>query len=332
LLDKRSVVEYLVGRGILPPQRGVANVEVLGGGVSNVVMLVEAGNHRFIVKQPRGRLLVQDEWLAHPDRVLAEARAITLVRTSTPDAAPAVVDLDSARRVLTLQAAPREWRSWKETLLEGTVDDLVGQRLGLLLGTWHRAGTSQVGGVPELEDLKAFRELRIEPFHRTVALKHPELAAQLDAATRPLLSGGPNRTLVHGDFSPKNVLVGLDGLWVIDFEVAHIGDPVFDLAFLVAHLVLKSLHRPGCAGAYRACAASFLDTYAHTAGPRFIPVEDSLGLQAGCLLLARVDGKSPAEYLTEPERVAAWGLGLRLVNDRVHPLSVWPLPGQGGPS
>jgi hypothetical protein len=178
----------------------------------------------------------------------------------------------------------------------------------------------------ELRDLEIFEQLRIEPFHRTVASRHPELAPRVNFAAEALVAV-PGRCLVHGDFSPKNVLVGAEGLWVIDFEVAHVGNPVFDLAFLLAHLILKSIHRPGSAAAYRDCAAQFLQFYEESAGEEFMPSDESLSLHVGCLLLARVDGKSPAEYLTTPERKGAWRVGASFVKDPAHPLSRWPYAG-----
>ena len=104
---------------------------------------------------------------------------------------------------------------------------------------------------------------------------------------------------VHGDYSPKNILVGGDEPWVIDFEVVHLGDPVFDLAFMLNHLLLKSLHRPELADALKQCARAFFAGYEAEAPTELIPDGRYLRGHVGCLMLARVDGKSPAEYLTE---------------------------------
>jgi aminoglycoside phosphotransferase (APT) family kinase protein len=121
--------------------------------------------------------------------------------------------------------------------------------------------------------------------------------------------------IVHGDFSPKNVLVGRGPeLWVIDFEVAHIGDPAFDVAFLLCHLMLKSLHRPQLAAEYDRCAVDFASTYQAGARPEVAPSWEYVLGHVGCLLLARVEGKSPAEYLTEEERSRALRFGEILVS------------------
>jgi len=210
-------------------------------------------------------------------------------------------------------------------LLDGVIDPAVGCRLGRLLGRWHRASSEHLGELEEFSDLEVFQQLRTEPFHRTVANRHPGLEPFISRALEALLRR-PGRCLVHGDFSPKNVLVGVGELWVIDFEVAHLGDPVFDLAFLLSHLILKSVHRPAAATAYRECAAQFLESYENEAVAELVPTDESLALQVGCLVLARVDGKSPAGYLTLDEQKSAWEVGLKLVRSLEHPLSAgaWP--------
>src|SRR5699024_9790070 len=118
--------------------------------------------------------------------------------------------------------------------------------------------------------------------------------------------------LVHGDLSPKNVLVGDGRVWIIDFEVAHRGEPRFDLAFLLCHLLLKSVHQPARATAHAAAARAFVDAYRSVPDAPGGIVDAVLSAHVGCLLLARVFGKSPAEYLTETDRrrVAALGTGM----------------------
>jgi len=305
----------------MPHDCAEARLSELGGGVSSVVLLVEMGDDRFVVKQPRKQLLVKDEWLAKPERALTEAEALRFAHDLTADAVPLLLDVDAQACTLTMSAAPAAWRPWKELLLEGIVDPSTGRRLGKLLGGWHRSSSQSLSQLSALDDLDVFEQLRIEPFHRTVASRHPELAPRIAFAIESLVER-PGRCLVHGDFSPKNVLVGDEGLWVIDFEVAHVGNPVFDVAFLVAHLILKSVHKPALADAYRGCAAQFLEGYENSAGSEFL-ASDSLGLQVGCLLLARVDGKSPADYLTVPERARAWDIGLGYLQHSDHPLSIW---------
>lgn len=287
--------------GVIPADAPATAVE-LSGGVSCESVAVRSGGLHVVVKRALPRLLVEAEWLASEGRLAIEATALRLVASLTPDAVPPVIALGEDGRRLVVGHAPDGWRDWRSLLLEGVVDPAVGARLGTLLGTWQRATTAV--RLPELESQTGFTELRIDPFHLTVARKHPELADRIESVTRRLLT--TQQCLVHGDFSPKNVLVGDDGLWVIDWEIAHVGDPVFDVAFLCSHLLLKSIHRRRDAELHREAAAAFLAAY----GDRD---EHWLVANVGCLLLARVDGKSPAPYLREDERRTTRELGRALL-------------------
>lgn len=123
--------------------------------------------------------------------------------------------------------------------------------------TWHREEYRA------LDDRELFEQLRLDPYLVTCQARRPEHADALQRVLDRLR--GRRDCLVHGDFSPKNVLVGEGGLWVLDHEVGHIGDPQFDLAFMLSHLVLKAVHRPDRAAAYRACGEAFLGAYAGAA-------------------------------------------------------------------
>ena len=295
-LSSVNVRSYLADRGILD----VETVTELTGGVSSSVFLAEGSGRRVVVKQALERFKVADDWLVPRERVLAEAEALELMGRLAPGSVPRVLDLDPATFTLTVEAAPEDWRPWKSLLLEGEVDPTVAARLGELLRVLHSANA-------DLGSAESFDAQRVDPYFRTIQRRHPESAAAVDAYVERLLAA--RRCLVHGDYSPKNVLVGGDGLWVIDWEVTHRGDPAFDLAFLLNHLALKTIHRPQDAGAYAACSDAFVDAYGEVDDVRYV-----LGL-VGCLMLARVDGKSPAEYLTEPEREHARSHAIALLSD-----------------
>jgi 5-methylthioribose kinase len=301
---QEDILGHLARRGLIPAAEG--RVAPLGGGVSGDVFAVDAAGLRLVVKRPLARLRVEAEWLADDVRIVTEARALRLAGDVTPGVVPRVVDLDAEQRVLVMEAAPAGWRNWRDELLAGRVDTSVARRLGEALSRWHAA----TAAAPDVRDRfpsnDVFVQLRIDPFHRTVAGRHPDLAAAIEQVADGLLR---SRTcLVHGDFSPKNVLVGADGAWVLDWEVAHVGDPVFDVAFLCAHLVLKSVHRPADAGRYRDAMLDFLAAYG--------PVDDAaLVANTGCLLLARVDGKSPAAYLSDAERASVSQLAARMLRE-----------------
>ena len=270
------------------------------------MIAVRSDSRDLVVKQSLPRLRVAQEWHAKRERVLTEARALTLAAELTPAHVPAVVDVDPVRYAIVIERAPSSWSPWKEQLLAGVANPSTGRRLGEVLAAWH-ASTSGEGAREAFGDHEAFDQLRVDPFYRTVARRWPQLGATIEEYVDTMLS---RRTcLVHGDYSPKNVLVG-DGLWVVDFEVAHAGDPSFDVAFMLTHLLLKSIRRPAESGAYLACGRAFVDAYRDRPWP--LDLAYVLG-HVGCLALARVDGKSPVEYLDERGRECARAAGRRLL-------------------
>jgi 5-methylthioribose kinase len=303
------VGSYLRSRGLLPAGCTV-HVTELGGGVSNAVLGVEFDDFSCVVKQSLPRLRVEEEWLAKRERAVTEARALALAESLLPEAVPGVLDLDQDRCIFTIERAPLTWRTWKEHLLQGNADTAVARHVASLLATWHM-GTRGNAVAEEFADREGFEQLRIEPYYLAVARAHPDLAELVDSHVERLLQ--PGRCVVHGDYSPKNVLVHGQSLWIIDFEVAHFGNPVFDLAFMLNHLFLKALHRPTAATGYLSCATAFWRTYVDSVPEDLVPdVRDTLG-QVACLMLARVDGKSPAEYLSAIERKRARSLGRQLL-------------------
>jgi hypothetical protein len=304
-LDDDAVIRHLRRRGVVTPEMPV-EVRSLPGGVSGEVRAVLAPGLDAVVKQAHEELLVEDDWFADEQRLVTEGWALRLAGDLTPDAVPKVIDLDPRTHTLVMQRAPRLWCNWRSELLAGRVDPEIGARLGELLGGWHRETASRPELLAAFQDDTSFVQLRIDPFHRTVIERHPELAEPIEAVIERLMTR--RSCLVHGDFSPKNILVGEDGLWVLDWEVAHVGDPDFDLAYLICHLTLKAVHRPGDAPGYRATAQRFLAAYGRTP-------DEHLAANVACLLLARVDGKSPADYLTEPERDQVRELGKRMLRE-----------------
>ncbi len=285
-----------------------------------MVLAVRAEGLHVVVKQALPRLRVADEWLAKRERAVAEAAALRLAGELAPGAVPRVLDVDEEECALVVEHAPVGWQNWKELLLAGHADPAVARRLGHLLAIWQE-GTS---GDIELDGADVFEQLRVDPYHRTVMRRAPELSAAVGAYVERMLA--TRLCLVHGDYSPKNVLAGDDGLWVIDFEVAHLGDPAFDVAFMLNHLLLKAIHRPGSASAYEECSHAFVSAY-RTLVPTMLAPEPRYVLgQVGCLMVARVDGKSPAEYLGEEERGAARRFGQELLLDPPETLEqVWAL-------
>ena len=317
-----SARDHLVRRGLLVPSASVT-VTPLPGGVSSDIVAVRGGGSGFVVKRALPQLRVSQQWLADNDRVVAEAAALKLAGELRPGTVPVVIDLDEATYTLTLELAPDTWRNWRHDLLEGRGDTAAARELGRALAVWH-GETADHARVPQrLHDSCAFVQLRIQPFYGAIASHHPDLAPRIDELARALLE---RRTcLVHGDFSPKNVLTGDHRVWVLDWEAAHVGDGMFDVAFLITHLILKTVHRPHAAAVYRDIATEFLVAYGDVPCTRE-SLRSALVPNVGCLMLARVDGKSPAEYLSsgDAERVRRAARQV-LQQPLEHVLDIWKL-------
>lgn len=310
--DAPDVVAHLRARGLIG--EGAAEVRELSGGVSNDVIAVDAPGVSVVVKRALERLRVAEEWLADSGRVISEAKALQAAAGYQPHHVPPVLDIDETARVIVIGRAERDAHEWKADLLRGQVDTRVAGEMGEILAGWHR----ETAGDPDISQafgsVRAFEELRVDPFYRWVAQRHPDLAPRIESVVERM--SNTRNCLVHGDFSPKNVLVGPSSTWIIDWEVAHYGDPSFDVAFLVTHLLCKALFRPASAEEYRDAASEFLHAYGDSIGTTTPALDQRhLTAQTACLLLARMDGKSPVPYLDEPARERGRALARAALGD-----------------
>lgn len=217
-----------------------------------------------------------------------------------PDAVPQVIDLDRERLTFTMSCAPDGGEVWKDALLRGDVDVVVAARAGELLAAVHRESAGEPRLAARFDDLMPLIEGRIDPYHRSAARAHPDLAHLIDADVERLTTR--RRALVLGDYSPKNLIAYSDHVLALDFEVAHWGDPAFDTAFMLTHLIAKAVHRRGeGSDAYVSAARAFWRTYRAHAGSLGATEADTV-TELGVLLLCRVDGKSKLEYLSPDDR------------------------------
>jgi hypothetical protein len=200
---------------------------------------------------------------------------------------------------------------WKARLLGCDVDLTTARRVGQLLGQMHRRTSGRADLAKQFDDREYLFDLRIRPYHQRVAERQPRLAAAINSVAERMLED--RQCLVHGDFSPKNLLTDGPAVVILDCEVAHWGDPRFDVAFCLSHLLLKTLHSAGCPDRLAEATAAYLNAYAVDGLP---VLDDELSRATGCLVLARVIGDSPVEYLVTPGlRDAAFRLGESLLLD-----------------
>jgi 5-methylthioribose kinase len=297
-LDPSSAREYIaVTCGLDPASLDVRELE---GGVSNTVLLIEHPGERLVLKQSRPRLEVQEDWLSDRGRILREASALQVLSRHLPEGSiPRVLSVDSENYAYIMTAAPGGAETWKDRLLRGDRAQDVAERSGSILARIIKASQESQEIRSHFADLRIFDQLRLDPYYRTTASRNRDVAAYFQALVSEYQEHA--RCLVHGDWSPKNFLVsGKSDIMAIDFEAVHYGDPAFDAAFLLNHLLLKSFYMPEKAGNLGEAALRFWEAL-YDEAPPYAGFERMILTHLPALLLARIDGKSPAEYITEPD-------------------------------
>jgi 5-methylthioribose kinase len=299
LLTADTVLAYLIEKKIISAS-DQAEVEVLTGGVSNVVLAITTKNQKIVLKQALAELMVAQKWEADQRRAIVEANAIALFHKLSPDQVPNLVFLDPERFILILDRVPVGSTVWKSDLLDGVINPDIAEVLGRTLAQWHNFGEKDKEARLQFMEDSLFEQLRIDPFYRFVAAKNETLKPVISQLINEL--EGDKTTIVHGDFSPKNIMVGMDDqVYILDFEVTHVGNPVFDLAFLLAHLLCKKFRtdEPLEVKLLGASAERFINAY-----EVIRPFASSLSLHTALIALARVEGKSPVNYLNSNKQSA----------------------------
>jgi len=311
--DITALKSFLLGAGLIESDEEIETRPLLGG-VSSDIHLVRAPRGLFVVKRALAQLRVEGEWFAPVVRSSHEAAYLRVAQQLLPGLCPDLLDHDPETGYIAMQyLEPDDYALWKTQLLDGRVDIEVAGNVGGSLGRFHAAAAANPDLADEFETTAEFKSLRLDPYFETLPAKHPQVATRISELVAMLLAN--RRTLVHGDVSPKNILVADDSSVVfLDAECAWWGDPAFDLAFCLNHLVLKTFMGSDSIRALAASAEALADRYfAH------VDWEDpgDLAKRAAALLpalmLARVDGLSPVEYFDDEQKSAVRVFALDLL-------------------
>ena len=299
-----EIAECLVAKG-LAADASRLTFTPLTGGVSSDIWKVSGGDSVVCVKRARDRLAVDAVWDVPVERNHFEAEFLRVVSAEVPGFAPDLLaEVETQGLIVLPFLDDAQWTVWKPRLLTGDVDVEVARRVGAHLGRLARVTRGRSDLAARFDTGALFEALRLDPYLRECARKHPDLAPVLTALADA--TAGHREALVHGDVSPKNILVDDRSIPVIlDAECAWYGDPAFDLAFVLNHLLLKSVFRPDAAGALRIAIDTMMQGRAAAEDDaEVMPVLNRATALLPALLLARIDGKSPVEYLTDPQAQA----------------------------
>jgi aminoglycoside phosphotransferase (APT) family kinase protein len=291
--------------------------EPLTGGVSSDIWRIDLPAGPICVKRALPRLRVAADWQAPIERNRYEARWMQVANQAVPGAAPALLGQDEESGTLAMAYLPPErYPLWKTRLRSGSVDPAFAAAVGGALVRIHAATAARPSLAGDFPTDRIFHDIRLEPYLTQTGRAHPDLAERMQALTGTTLAN--KLALVHGDTSPKNILCGPDGPVFLDAECAWWGDPAFDLAFCLNHLLLKCLWVP--AGRAALFASFQAMTAAYLPGVTWEPpaaLETRAAHLLPALFLARVDGKSPVEYITtDDDRDRVRKVARRLLADR----------------
>jgi aminoglycoside phosphotransferase (APT) family kinase protein len=285
-----AIEDWLVRSGLARADEKIT-VTPLTGGVSSDILRVDLAGGPICVKRALSRLKVAALWEAPLERNHYEAEWLRIAAEVDPGCVPKLL----AERDGIFAMEFLQYPVWKEMLRQGIADASFAADVGKALKSIHAATRSKPEIAARFPTDAIFHAIRIEPYLLATAEQHPDLAGKInELAERTATS---KSCLVHGDVSPKNILVGSNGPVFLDAECAWYGDPAFDLAFCLNHLLLKCLWVPAAAAKFLQCVDALAESYSPDDD-----VERRTASLLPALLLARVDGKSPVEYLNSSDK------------------------------
>jgi aminoglycoside phosphotransferase (APT) family kinase protein len=280
-------------------QSGSLTGAPLTGGVSSDIWRIDTEQGPVCAKRALPKLRVAPDWRAPIERNLYEARWMHVANEAHRGCTPRVLGQHPALGVLVMSyLPPSEYQLWKQSLRDGQVDLSTARAVGTVLARIHNFSAARPQLAQQFATDAIFFAIRLEPYLLATAQRHPGLAAALEQLVE--VTRTHTVALVHGDVSPKNILIGAPGPVLLDAECAWWGDPAFDLAFCLNHLLLKCLWNSAAHAAFFAAFDALSATYLQAVEwePRSEIERRAAALLPG-LFLARIDGKSPVEYVTE---------------------------------
>lgn len=274
-------------------------VTPLTGGVSSDIVRVDLAGGPICIKRALPKLKVKAEWRAPVERNRFEFEWMKIAAAIVPDAVPRILGEDTQAGMFAMEfLPPARYPVWKAQLRDGTIEPETAAEVASRIAAIHAATAGRLDIAQTFSTDHIFHPIRLEPYLSATAARHPQCAERLESLVRVTLA--TKRALVHGDVSPKNILVGPRGPVFLDAECAWYGDPAFDLAFCLNHLLLKCLWRPQWTGRYLDCYGTLAATYLENVGwEPAVDIEARAAHLLPGLFLGRVDGKSPVEYITE---------------------------------
>ncbi len=295
-------------------------VEMLTGGVSSDVMLINSGGKAFVLKRALPKLRVKDQWYADVRRNQTEYDCLRFLGHILPESVPTVLHHNPTLNYFCMEYLGSDYSNYKTMLLSGDQQPTIARRAAYILAVLHQRSWHNEQTAANFETTDQFWSLRLDPYLVTAARRNAALRKELTSEADRIAA--TRVALVQGDFSPKNILVGEHRLVILDCEAAWYGDPAFDVAFFLNHFMLKAVHLLQWCNGFLSLAEEAWRSYQQTLGvTRTNSIDKRVARLLPMLMLARVDGKSTVEYLgDEPKRTLIRNFAHQQILDRSHGL------------
>ncbi len=284
---------YLFAKGLISSDEDF-EISTLTGGVSAQTIYIDKKDP-LVIKQALPQLKTRSEWFSDPARILIENAGLQWLYEHLPrGSVPQPISCDEENHLLIMEGIPPPSDNLKTLLLNGIINESYIESFGKLLGMIHQKGLKNSDVAKSFQNRDFFINLRIEPYYEYTGENLPQFRAFFADLIQSTLD--QQITIVHGDYSPKNVLIKDERLVLLDHEVMHYGDPAFDVGFSLTHFLSKANHLSN--PAFIDLALRSWNSY------RSIFAYDEENFEERCVkhllgcMLARVHGKSPLEYLS----------------------------------
>ena len=303
--------------GLLIPKIKFESIKITEGVSSDIWYVKTETGFEFCIKRALKKLTVKEDWYAPISRSNFEASYFKACHNVNPRSFPKILGHDKKNYILAMEwFKPKKYILWKKQLLDVAFDIKDGVSISDILNKKHSYFNNKFNFKKEFENDKTFYDIRIEPYIIFTSKSYPEHKNYFIDAAKSLVSN--KKTLIHGDFSPKNILIGPDFPVILDAETACWGDPIFDLAFCNNHIILKSILNSTNKKKYMLLSKEFIENYINKINwedkNSFI---DRFFKLVPLLILARLDGKSPIEYFQDKHVKKARTLSLKVLNNKI---------------
>ncbi len=314
--NPKTLSNYLFKHNLINEEERLS-CKVLTGGVSAKTIYVEK-SRPVVIKQALQRLKTKSDWFSDPARILIENLGLNWLYKNLPQGSiPQPIFCDEENHLLIMEAISPPAENLKELLLAGVIEKEYIKSFGELLGTIHLKSLDDPDAAKMFNNREYFINLRIEPYYQHTSQKLTQYQTFYADLIKSTLDS--QLTIVHGDFSPKNVLIKDGRLILLDHEVMHFGDPAFDVGFSLTHFLSKANHLNDETfvdaallswNSYRNIFNFGADNFEQRCVKHLL----------GCML-ARVHGKSPLEYLAADEQKWQYETVSSLINEMPHTLT-----------